>query len=132
MPRGNPQNLTFNTGKTQEELREHLSKAGKASGKARRDKKNLRLALEALLEKKQTDPETGKKMTGTELITLKLYEQAVQGNVKAFEVLRSTVGQDAVQKIMLAEVDQTVIDEVEGAVYDDEEGIDDADTETSN
>ena len=132
MPRGNPENLTFNTGKTQEELREHLRKAGKASGKARRDKKNLRLALEALLEAKQTDPDTGKKMTGTELITLKLYEQAVQGNVKAFEVLRSTIGQDAVQKIMLAEVDQTVIDEVEDAVYDGEEGTDDVDTETSN
>lgn len=122
MPRGNPQNLTFNTGKTQEELREHLSKAGKASGKARRDKKNLRLALEALLEKKTTDPETGAKMTGAELITLKLYEQAVQGNVKAFEVLRSTIGQDPVQKLMVAEVDQTVIDEVESAVYDGEEG----------
>lgn len=132
MPRGNPQNLLFNKERTKEEIVEAARKAGKASGKARRDKKNLRLALEALLEKKTTDPETGKKMTGTELITLKLYEQAVQGNVKAFEVLRSTVGQDAVQKIMLAEVDQTVIDEVEGAVYDDEEGIDDADTETSN
>lgn len=132
MPRGNPQNLKPNSERTAEEVKELTRKAGKASGKARRDKKNLRLALEALLEKKTTDPETGKKMTGTELITLKLYEQAVQGNVKAFEVLRSTVGQDAVQKIMLAEVDQTVIDEVEGAVYDDEEGIDDADTETSN
>ena len=132
MPRGNPQNLKPNSERTAEEVKELTRKAGKASGKARRDKRNLRLALEALLEKKTTDPETGKKMTGTELITLKLYEQAVQGNVKAFEVLRSTVGQDAVQKIMLAEVDQTVIDEVEGAVYDDEEGIDDADTETSN
>lgn len=132
MPRGNPENLKSNRERTEENVREITRKGGIASGKARRDKKNLRLALEALLESKQTDPETGKKMTGTELITLKLYEQAVQGNVKAFEVLRSTVGQDAVQKIMLAEVDQTVIDEVEGAVYDDEEGIDDADTETSN
>ena len=127
MPRGNPQNLTFNTGKTQEELREHLSKAGKASGKARRDKKNLRLALEALLEKKTQDPDTGQKMTGTELVTLKLYEQAIQGNVKAFEVLRDSVGQMPVQKVMLAEVDQSVIDEVESAVYSD--GENDNDTE---
>jgi hypothetical protein len=122
MPRGNPENLVSNAERTAERVRENASKAGKASGKARRDKKNLRLALEALLEAKQTDPDTGKKMTGTELITLKLYEQAVQGNVKAFEVLRSTIGQDAVQKVMLAEVDQTVIEEVESAVYKDEEG----------
>lgn len=121
MPRGNPENLTFNTGKTQEELREHLRKAGKASGKARRDKKNLRLALEALLEAKQTDPDTGKKMTGTELITLKLYEQAVQGNVKAFEVLRDSIGQKPVEKVMLAEVEQSVIDEVEAMVRKSQE-----------
>lgn len=122
MPRGNPENLKSNRERTEENVREITRKGGIASGKARRDKKNLRLALEALLEAKQTDPDTGKKMTGTELITLKLYEQAVQGNVKAFEVLRSTIGQDAVQKVMLAEVDQTVIDEVESAVYDGEEG----------
>ena len=132
MPRGNPENLTFNTGKTQEELREHLRKAGIASGKARRDKKNLRLALEALLERRTADPDTGKKMTGADLITLKLYEQAVQGNVKAFEVIRETIGQNPVQKVMLAEVDADVIAEVEGAVYEDEEGTDDVDTETGN
>lgn len=122
MPRGNPQNLVSNAERTAERVRENASKAGKASGKARRDKKNLRLALEALLEKKTTDPETGAKMTGAELITLKLYEQAVQGNVKAFEVLRDSIGQKPIEKVMLAEVDQTVIDEVESAVYDGEEG----------
>lgn len=122
MPRGNPQNLVSNAERTAERVRENASKAGKASGKARRDKKNLRLALEALLEKKTTDPDTGVKMTGAELITLKLYEQAVQGNVKAFEVLRDSIGQKPIEKVMLAEVDQTVIDEVESAVYDGEEG----------
>jgi hypothetical protein len=127
MPRGNPQNLVSNAERTPERVRENASKAGKASGKARRDKKNLRLALEALLEKKTQDPDTGQKMTGTELVTLKLYEQAIQGNVKAFEVLRDSVGQMPVQKVMLAEVDQSVIDEVESAVYSD--GENDNDTE---
>lgn len=121
MPRGNPQNLKPNSERTAEEVRELTRKAGKASGKARRDKKNLRLALEALLEKKTQDPDTGAKMTGAELITLKLYEQAVQGNVKAFEVLRDSIGQKPVEKVMLAEVDQSVIEEVENAVYEDEE-----------
>lgn len=125
MPRGNPQNLVSNAERTAERVRENASKAGKASGKARRDKKNLRLALEALLEKKTQDPDTGQKMTGTELVTLKLYEQAIQGNVKAFEVLRDSVGQMPVQKVMLAEVDQSVIDEVESAVYNDGENEND-------
>jgi hypothetical protein len=123
MPRGNPQNLKSNRERTEENVREITRKGGIASGKARRDKKNLRLALETLLEKRAVDPDTGRKMTGAELITLKLYEQAVQGNVKAFEVLRDSIGQKPIEKVMLAEVDQTVIDEVESAVYDDgEEG----------
>ena len=132
MPRGNPQNLKSNRERTEENVREITRKGGIASGKARRDKKNLRLALEALLERRATDPDTGKKMTGADLITLKLYEQAVQGNVKAFEVIRETIGQNPVQKVMLAEVDADVIAEVEGAVYEDEEGTDDVDTETGN
>ena len=43
----------------------------------------------------------------------------MKGNVKAFETIRSTVGQDPVQKLVIAEVDQSVIDEVERAVLDD-------------
>lgn len=124
MPRGNPQNLKPNSERTAEEVKALTRKGGIASGKARRDKKNLRIALEALLEKKQTDPETGKRGTGAELITAKLFQQALEGNVKAFEVLRTTVGQDPVQKLMISEVDQNVIDEVESAVYEDEEGTD--------
>lgn len=120
MPRGNPQNLKPNSERTAEEIQELTRKAGIASGKARREKKNLRLALEALLEKKTTDPETGKRMTGADLITAKLFEQAAQGNVKAFETLRDTVGQAPVQKVMLAEVDADIIAEVESAVYGEE------------
>lgn len=98
---------------------EEQSAGGKASGKARRDKKNLRQALEMLLEKDFTD-KAGKTVSGTEAITAKLFEQAMKGNVKAFETIRSTVGQDPVQKVQVAEVSQDVIDEVERAVLDDE------------
>lgn len=88
---------------------------GIASGIARRDRKNLRLCLEALLEKEMTT-RSGESMSGAEAITAKLFEQALKGNVKAFETLRSTVGQDPVQKIMVADVEQSVIDEVEAMV----------------
>ena len=131
MPRGNPQNLKPNSERTAEEVKALTRKGGIASGKARRDKKNLRIALEALLEKKQTDPETGKRGTGAELITAKLFQQALEGNVKAFEVLRDSVGQKPVEKVMISEVEQEVIDEVECAVYD-EEGNDDAVTESGD
>ena len=43
----------------------------------------------------------------------------MKGNIRAFETIRSTVGQDPVQKVMVSEVDQAVIDEVERAVLDE-------------
>lgn len=97
---------------------EHL-KGAMASAKARREKRDLRKALEILLEKEWQD-KNGNKLTGTEAITAKLFEQAMKGNIKAFETIRSTVGQDPVQKVMVADVDQAVIDEVEKMVLEDE------------
>ena len=77
---------------------EEAKKGGIASGEARRRKRDLRLALEMLLEKEYTDKK-GNVATGAEAITTKLFEQAMKGNVKAFETIRSTVGQDPVQKV---------------------------------
>ena len=104
--------------RTTEEQREIARKGGKASGEARRRKRDLRLALEVLLEKDFYD-KSGQIISGTEAITAKLFEQAMRGNVKAFETIRSTVGQDPVQKVVVADVDQDVIDEVENIVLGD-------------
>lgn len=106
---------------------EEAKKGGKKSGEARRKKRDLRLALEALLEKEFTD-KNGDTLTGTEAITAKLFQEAMKGNIKAFGMIRSTVGQDPVQKIMVSEVSQDVINEVEKAVLEDTE---ENDTETS-
>lgn len=101
---------------------EEASKGGKASAEARRAKRDLRLALEMLLEKDFKDKD-GNMITGAEAITAKLFQQAMNGNVKAFETLRDTVGQKPVEKIMVAEVEQDVINDVEKAVLaeDDQE-----------
>ena len=104
---------------TTEKAREIGAKGGKASGEAKRRKKDLRLALEALLEKEFEDKK-GNKLTGTEAITAKLFEKAMKGDVRAFETLRDTVGQKPVDKVMIAEVDQQVIDEVERMVLEDD------------
>ena len=103
--------------------REEQSMGGKASAEARRKKRDLRLALEVLLEKDFTDKK-GMTMSGTEIITAKLFEKATKGDVRAFETIRSTVGQDPVQKVMVSEVEQEVIDEVEAAVLDDKKTSD--------
>lgn len=103
-----------------EKAREIGSKGGIASGKARRDKKNIRLAVEALLERDYKGKD-GIILSGAEAITVKQMEKALKGDTKAFEVLRDSAGQKPIERVMVAEVDQTVIDEVEKAILDDEE-----------
>ena len=106
----NEQNLRPVSSK--EEARKRGAKGGKASGESRRKKKDLRLALEMLLEKDITSKD-GQKMSGTEAITAKLFEQALKGNVKAFETIRSTVGQDPVQKVEQVNIDMEYEESVE-------------------
>lgn len=93
------------------------SAGGKASAEARRKKRDLRAALEALLEREIK--QGNEVVTGAQMLSARLYKEALQGNVRAFEVLRDTVGQKPVEKVMIAEVDQSVIDEVEKAVLDE-------------
>lgn len=97
---------------------EEQSAGGIASGRARAEKRDLRKALELLLEQTFTDKK-GVTRTGAQAITEKLFSEVMKGNVRAFEVLRDTVGQKPAEKVMLAEVDQDVIDEVERAVLDE-------------
>lgn len=99
---------------------EEAKKGGINSGRARREKRDLRKALEILLEKEWKD-KNGNTLTGTEAITAKLFEQAMKGNIRAFETLRDTVGQKPVEKVMVADVDQNVIDEVEKMVLEEDE-----------
>lgn len=54
MPRGNPENLVPNSQRTPEERKENASKAGRASGEARRKQRDLREALKFLQKQKIT------------------------------------------------------------------------------
>ena len=89
MPRGNPQNLVTADKRTLEERQKIASRAGKASVESRRRKKTLREELLAIL----SDGDTQNK------VSLALVQQALLGNVKAFETLRDTIGQKPVEKI---------------------------------
>ena len=102
---------------------EEAKKGAKKSAEARRAKRDLRKALEMLLEKDFTN-EQGEKMQGIDVIATALFKEASKGNVKAFNSLRDTIGQMPVQKIQVAEIDQSVVEEVERAVLDDEETSD--------
>lgn len=111
MPRGNPQNMKpFNT-LTVEERKKIASKGGKKSGEARKARKTLREELLALLSTGDTQNQ----------MTLALLAKAKDGDTKAFEVVRDTIGEKPVDKLMVAEVDQNVINEVEAMLNDDDD-----------
>ena len=96
----NEQNLIPFTERSESEVRKLNSKGGVNSGEARRRKRDIRLALEALLEKDISD-KNGNVMTTTEAIALKQIEKALKGDTRAFEVVRDTVGQKPTDKIDL-------------------------------
>lgn len=119
-------NLIPTNKRSKEEARKLGAKGGKASGKARREKKLLKDCLDELLQK-EWENRQGEKMSGSEAISVAVFKKALAGDIKAYEVVRDTAGQKPVDKIMLAEVDQTTINEVESMVL----GEDDDNPKTS-
>ena len=108
----NEQNLRV---PTSSEARENGKKGGIASGEARRAKKSLREAMQVLMEADLTGKD-GKTMTGTEAMAAKAFQAALKGDWKAWELVRDTAGQKPVDKVMVADVEKTIIDEVEKMV----------------
>lgn len=98
--------------RTTEEQREIARMGGIASGRARAEKRDLRKALELLLEQTYTDKK-GVTRTGAQALTEKLFAEAMKGNVRAFETIRSTVGQDPVQKVEQVNIDMEYEQSVE-------------------
>lgn len=94
----NEQNLKPQNTRTKKEQREIARKGGIASGEARRKRKTLREELIALLESGDFQ----------EQITLALLDKAKNGDTKAFEIVRDTIGEKPVEKLE-AEVKETTI-----------------------
>ena len=80
--------------RTPEERRMIASMGGKKQGENRRKRKALKEYLELAL---QIENEEG--LDYYTLITKSLLEQAENGNVKAYEVIRDTIGEKPVDKI---------------------------------
>ena len=78
--------------RSKDEAKRRGELGGKKSGEARRKKKALREHLEALLAGKR-----GNKTTA-EAVTVALVEKALAGDVRAFEVIRDTIGEKPVEK----------------------------------
>ena len=82
---------------SKEEARERGRKGGLASGEARRKRKTLKEELLLMLE----DEDVQKS------VAVALIQEAQSGNVKAFGMLRDTIGEAPVEKVQTT---QTVVD----------------------
>ena len=99
---------------------EDAKKGAKKSAEARRKKRDLRQAIEILLET-DIEGDDGQVQSGAEALAIAQFKKALKGDTRAFEVLRDTAGQKPIEKVQVAEVDQDVINDVERAVFDMEE-----------
>lgn len=108
----NEQNLIPTTKRSEKEARENSRKGGIASGEARRKKRDLKLAMQALLEADVKDKKTGEVMSGAEAIAVAQYKKALRGDAKAFELIRDTSGQKPVEKVEQVNIDGEYIDKI--------------------
>jgi hypothetical protein len=111
-------------GLSPEEARMYGRMGGTKSGEVRRQRKALRECLNLLLAEKVENGEAGE--TRADVISAALIRKAMEGDVKAFEVIRDTVGEKPVDRVAVAEVDPSAIADVErmvlGYSYDDDAG----------
>lgn len=117
----NEQNLIPNSERTPSERRENARKAGIASGKARREKADLRRQLQVFLESEAIKDKDGEPLTGAELMVKVAVKEMSKGNPKFWELIRDTAGFKPIDKIQVSEIDQNAIDEVESMVLGTEE-----------
>ena len=90
---------------------ENGRKGGIASGEARKAKKSLREAMQALMDADLTGKD-GKTMTGTEAMAAKAFQAALKGDWKAWELVRDTAGQKPVDKVQM-KTDVNIADSAE-------------------
>lgn len=89
MPKGRVENLIKREDRTPDERRESARNAGRASGKARREKRRLQDIVRVMLD---ADSKDDPDMTVGEALVASMIENALAGDVKAFVALRDTAG----------------------------------------
>ena len=110
------ENLIPQSERTKEEQREIARQGGIASGKARREKADLRRQAQLWLESDVTTDKHGNPMSGAQFMMAVAAKELAKGNAKFWELMRDTAGYKPVDKVMVADVDQAVIEDIERIV----------------
>jgi hypothetical protein len=99
----NEQNLKPLNTRSKSVQREIQSKGGKARAKKIKEQKTLKEELLLLLAEGDTQKQ----------ISLALIQKALQGDTKAFEVIRDSTGQKCVEKVEISQTVDESIKEIE-------------------
>lgn len=91
----NDENLIPFSQRTESEVRAIAANGGRKSGESRRARKTLKEELLLLLSEGDTQKS----------VSVALLQKAMDGDVKAFEVLRDTIGEKPVDKVENKNVD---------------------------
>lgn len=104
LPRGRP----F----TSETAREAGKKGGRKAGINIRQRKSLRDELIAVLTDMEIpQKDTGKKVPVQEALSISLIKSALSGNVRAFEIIRDTIGEKPVENLAIMASDFKALDD---------------------
>ena len=79
-------------------------RGGKASGESKRRRKAFAEAFNQLLEQEFTD-HNGTSRSGVELIAMKTFKSAMDGDLRAMQIIRDTVGEMPVQRLEVDTID---------------------------
>jgi hypothetical protein len=124
--RGNKQNLDII--RTEDEAKRKGRAGGIKSGQARREKADFKKKCQLWMETEVTKDKNGNPVTGADLMIAVAGKEIKNGSSKFWELMRDTAGFKPIDKVMVADVDQAVIEEVEAAVLGAETEEDDQGT----
>jgi len=108
----NEQNLIpFTSDQNREEAKKNGRKGGIASGEARRRRKAMREVFDEILSR-EYDAEDGGKVTAVEVMGMKVFQKAMDGDLRAVEFIRDTVGEKPVEKVESVEISSEAYERV--------------------
>lgn len=83
---------------------------------SRKERGDLRRLCQLWMEEEVATGKDGEKITGGQMMVRVAVKEVAKGNPRFWELLRDTAGFKPVDKVMVAEIDPEVIDEVEQMV----------------
>lgn len=110
----NEQNLVahrFTSDQDREKAAINGRKGGKASGESKRRRKAMREAFDELLSRSFVD-RNGQHVDGVTALAAKVFQNAMDGDMRAVQFIRDTIGEMPVQRVESVQIDAKLYGEV--------------------